>query len=206
MGSLLQESVVTMTEEFFSLICRQIISPLGKKMANSFNAEFNLHEHQVYLEYQRQKTFFRHLCNKNIYDSTESNLLDRHKVCAALCVAILYSNLIYSNSDHFDDADINLGEGFKLNEQLAIASSLCLLRSFIESSVEKKQKEHSFFADNGFFEFPNPHQGEELYVDALVRTIFFARLCGQLNLYLLAHIFFLIEQYHLLKRESPNLK
>lgn len=192
-----------MTEENFTKICNQIICPLGQKMANNLDGYFELHVKQVYLEYQRQKTLFRHLCNKNVYNANETNLLDRHKVCAALCVALLYSNPIYSKDDKFDDTQINLGKGIKLNEQLAIASSLCLLRSFLVLECDKQQKEHNFF-DDDFFEFPSPHQGEEPYVDALVRTVFFARLCGQLNLYLLAHIFFLIEQYHILKHNSGN--
>lgn len=192
-----------MTEENFAKICDKIICPLGNKMVENLDAFFELQVKQVYLEYQRQKTLFRHLCNKNIYDENESNLLDRHKVCAALCVSLLYSNPIYSKDDTFDDNQINLGKGIKLNEQLAISSSLCLLRSFLKLEFN----EQNYFDENNFFEFPSPHQGNEPYVDALVRTVFFARLCGQLNLYLLAHIFFLIEQYHILKHnkllESP---
>lgn len=190
-----------MTEASFTKICDEIIRPLGNQMAKNLNAIFELKVKKVYLEYQRQKTFFRHLCNKNIYDENESNLLDRHKVCAALCVSLLYSNPIYSKDDTFDDIQTNLGKGVKLNEQLAIASSLCLLRSFIELECDKSQNP-SYFNDNNFFEFPSPHQGDEPYADALVRTVFFARLCGQLNLYLLAHIFFLIEQYHILKHDK----
>lgn len=192
-----------MTEEYFAKICNKIIRPLGKKMVKNLDAIFDLREKQVYLEYQRQKTLFRHLCNKNIYDENETNLLDRHKVCAALCVALLYSNPIYSEDDTFDDNQINLGVGIKLNEQLAIASSLCLLRSFVTFESNNEQKLNNYFVSE-FFKFPSPHQGGEPYVDALVRTVFFARLCGQLNLYLLAHIFFLVEQYHILSITNQN--
>lgn len=193
-----------MTEEYFAKICNKIIRPLGNKMVKNLDATFVLCDKQVYLEYQRQKTLFRHLCNKNIYDENEKNLLDRHKVCAALCVALLYSNPIYSEDDTFDDNQINLGKGIKLNEQLAIASSLCLLRSFITFESNDGKKSNNYFNIDNFFEFPSPHQGDEPYVDALVRTVFFARLCGQLNLYLLAHIFFIIEQYHFLSITNQN--
>lgn len=193
-----------MTEEYFAKICDKIIRPLGNKMVKNLDASFDLFEKQVYIEYQRQKTLFRHLCNKNIYDENETNLLDRHKVCAALCVALLNSNPIYSEKDNFDDHQINLGVGIKLNEQLAIASSLCLLRSFLTFENNKEKNSNISFSGNEFFEFPSPHQGGEPYIDALVRTVFFARLCGQLNLYFLAHIFFLIEQYHILSITNQN--
>lgn len=189
-----------MTEEYFHKLCENIISPLGNSMAKNLNADFALQEKKVYLEYQRQKTFFRLLCNKNTYDENGSNLLDRHKVCAAFCVALIYANPIYFKDDQFEDNQINLGKCAKLNEQLAIASSLCLLRSFLK--FEEKEKENF---DKDSFEFPKPHNEEEKYIDALVRTVFFAHLCGQLNLYLLAHIFFMIEQYHILKHKYDCL-
>ncbi len=77
-------------------------------------------------------------------------------------------------------------------QQYAAAVSIRLL-DFLICCEEKKSDSGSYF--HSPYNFPNPSNTEEHYEDALVRTLYFANLCGQLNLFLISHIFFLIERY-----------
>ena len=165
----------------------------------SFSPNFDI----AYNEYQKQKTFFRILCNKIKHSSENENLLDRHKVCAALCVSLLKCHFIGRSSVRVSDQNHDLNQYNKLNEQFAVAVSLNLLKDFIKDELGNSDfgERNNLFPDNNFI-FPNPQNNEEIYEDTIVRSLYFANTTGEVNLHLISHIFFLIEQYHLLSIKS----
>lgn len=203
--------VVVMNRNNFGKLYSKIIIPIANDICSNIEGAFlslqefqsddysveNFGFNQLYTEYQKQKSLFRIMCDKNIYDENAENLLDRHKVCAALCIAVIKCNVIFFESKGIDDSNVNFGVMSKLNEQLAIAVSLTLLKNFLiyESKNKKDVESKKFFPEDNF-SFPHPQDTNETYADAIVRTLFFANLMGQLNLFLVAHILFLVEQYH----------
>lgn len=173
---------------------------MGKEMGDHFHLIFTDNKDTVYYEYQKQKTFFRLLCNKLHFDQNSENLLDRHKVCAAICVSVMKASLLVCDEE-IKDSTHDIADFKKYNEQLAAAVSLELLKSFIiaESKINKKKNP---FEDHKSFIFPTPQNENETYEDTIVRALFFANTVGQSSLHLIAHILFLIEQYHILSLNS----
>lgn len=181
----------------FKKIYDSLLCPIGQTMADNLSVNFLPNLDVVYNEYQKQKTYFRILCNKINYSYNEEDLLDRHKVCAALCVAISKSSFLSCNAYQKDEVH-DLNKYRKYNEQLAVAVSLEVLKSFIVAECENDKSLANPFKQEEFFIFPHPQNANEGYEDTIVRTLYFANTTGQANLHLIAHIFFLIEQYHTL--------
>ncbi len=185
----------------FDKMYKNIFIPMGTELCGNIKgSKFVPNNDTAYLEYQKQKTLYRLLCNKTEYNNQSENLLDRHKICAALCIALIKSNAICCiDSEKMDDSNINVNNISKLNEQLAVAVSFEFLKQDMKKSKEFDRIK--IFEDDKFI-FPTPHNSkkakQETYEDAIVRTVYFANLLGQLNLSLLAHIFFMVEKYYIL--------
>lgn len=198
-----------MTRNAFDTVYKKLITSIAEAMCNNLgkavNLKFTDNIDALYDEYQKQKTFFRLLCNKNQHNTDGPNLLDRHKVCAALCVAIIRSHLL-SSSDTINDNNRDMSKYHKYNEQLAISVSLNLLAAFIDAEYAKETDPTPFISEELAFTFPKPLNSNEDYEDTIVRSIYFANTVGQLNLHLIAHIFFQVEQYHMLYRKFEELE
>ncbi len=102
-----------MTLDNFNILIESIALPIGREFEKQFNASFLLNAEQLHMEYQKQKLLFRLLCNKVTHDDSSKNLLDRHKVCAALCVALIKLNPIYVYQD-ISDSTIRRGSFYKI--------------------------------------------------------------------------------------------
>ena len=80
----------------------------------------------LYEEYLNQKTMLRILYEKK--DGEDKTLLDRHKVCACMTVAIVKVRLL--SGDIKNDSSFALSSASRINEQLAFMSAWELFLDF----------------------------------------------------------------------------
>lgn len=131
----------------------------------------------LYEEYMNQKTLL-HL----MYDK-EDSLLDRHKICACLTVAIIRVRLLSSNLSN--DEKYKLCNASCINEQLAFLTSWELLKAFI---IEKEKKKQSDFT------LPQPFHNDS-FEETVSRSLFMANQLNGLSTPLISNMFFLLEKY-----------
>lgn len=175
----------------FEPLYQNIIKPSALKMCKLTGAEFSDVSALVYEEYLKQRGFFRDMCRKHTKEPSDpTSLLDRHKVCAALCIAICKCKMIYKKDTEESN---NLYDYHKLNEQLAISSALSALKAYV---IADNLNGCDSFAKGFLFPDISHESEEEGYEHAIVRSLYMADVSNQLSLPLLAHIFFLIEKYH----------
>ena len=138
----------------------------------------------IYEEYLNQKTLMRLILEKN----NENQLLDRHKVCAAMTVAILKCRPIACKRINDIGGTFKLSDACTINEQLAFYSAWSLLIGFIQAA-DKKQERVKFILP------PTNHNGN--FVNTFTRSLFVANVQNSLSPELLANIYFLLESYNL---------
>lgn len=131
----------------------------------------------LYEEYMNQKTLLHWM-----YDKDDS-LLDRHKVCACLTVAIIKARLLASNLP--SDEKYKLCNANCANEQLAFLSSWELLKAFV---VEKRKNEQTDFVLPRTFH-------NDTFEETVSRSLFMANQLNGLSTPLIANMFFLLEKY-----------
>lgn len=146
--------------------------------------DFNESADRIYEEYLNQKTLMRLVLEKN----NVSQLLDRHKVCAAMTVAILKCRPITCKSINDINGSFKLSEACTINEQLAFYCSWSLLIGFIQAASESAEKKK--------FELP-PTTHNDNFVNTFTRSLFVANVQNSLSSELLANIYFLLESYNL---------
>lgn len=117
-------------------------------------------------------------------------LLDRHKVCAAMTVAILKCRPITCESINDKDGGFKLSDACTINEQLAFYCSWSLLIGFIQASDESMK--------NKKFILP-PTTHNENFVNTFTRSLFVANVQNSLSPELLANVYFLLESYNLVQ-------
>lgn len=124
------------------------------------------------------------ICKLNfMFDS--DGLLDRHKVCAALIIAIVQVRPLISNRI----AD-NYGNYYAFNEKLAFIIALSVLASYVNKADNRNKIEQ--------FVFPEISNSEELYEDIFCKMIRLDSCYNQLSILSIANILFLLEKYTLL--------
>lgn len=131
----------------------------------------------VYEEYLNQKTML-HI----VYGKTEK-LLDRHKVCACMTVAVIKTRLLVNK--YTQDQNFDLSKASCVNEQLGFLTSWELLKGFIIAREEKDDKK---------FKLPETFHNSS-FVDTITRSLFMANQLNGLGTPLIANIFFLLERY-----------
>ena len=157
-----------------------------RKLADMFKKkypEFSFCDNSqaLYEEYLNQKTMLRILYQKDI--TPQKMLLDRHKVCACLTVAIIKTRLMNCNLD--SDEEFELSEATRINEQLAFMCSWELLKGFIVT----KEK-----LNNVDYILPQTFHNDS-FEDTITRSLFFANQLNSLSTPLLANIYYLLEVY-----------
>lgn len=110
-------------------------------------------------------------------------LLDRHKVCACMMVAIIKVRLLSSNLN--TDNGFGLSDSSRINEQLAFLSTWELFKGFIVLHSEEMDED---------YELPEIFHNAS-FVDMITRSLFFANQLNSLSTPLIANIFFLLEKY-----------
>lgn len=131
----------------------------------------------LYDEYMNQKAMLHLVYDKN------SKLLDRHKICACMTVAIIKTHLIFSNLQ-IDD-DYKLRDATCVNEQLAFLSSWELLKAFVIVNEEQKKIN---------FDLPKTFHNTE-FEETVARTLFMANQLNGLATPLVSNMYFLLERY-----------
>ena len=194
-----------MKREVFYKLYEHIIKPSADNLLALGQFEFIGNVESLYCSYQEQKTYYRFLCNKNVYNEmNRSDLLDRHKVCACLLAAINNVNLLGCVGKEDEPNDIQALN--KINVQLSILVSLKLLGLFIicDENIDNDYKK--YFMMNMKYRFPEVSSNEEAYEDCLIRSIAISKYTNHLDLPLIAHILFLLEKYHVIKCQKEELQ
>jgi len=158
----------------------KVIKVLGNRFVEEFEQfKFADDVDSLYEEYINQKTMLRMMYGK---DLEKKELLDRHKVCACITVAIIKVRLI-SNKEINSDEKFTLLEASKVNEQLAFMSAWELLKGFIILHKEEKK-----------LILPETYHNIS-FLDTITRSLFMANQLNSLSTPLIANIFYLLEKY-----------
>ena len=147
--------------------------------------------HSLYEEYLNQKPMLRTLYEKK--NGEDKTLLDRHKVCGCMTVAIIKVRLVSENIEI--DNGYSLSSANRINEQLAFMSSWELFLGFIRLHKEEKNKN---------YKLPDTYHNNS-FLDTITRSLFFANQLNSLSTPLIANIFFLLEKYLEEKEQRYNI-
>lgn len=182
-----------MTKLEFLEFYDQVVKGLGKRFEEEYpEYVFCDNSSSLYEEYLNQKTMLRVLYGKE--DKPEKMLLDRHKVCACMTVAIVKVRLLSSKLD--TDKGFELSIASRINEQLAFMSTWELFKGFVLLHGEYERKN---------FELPETfHNGT--FLDTITRSLFYANQLNSLSTPLIANIFYLLEMYCNAKTENNTTK
>lgn len=163
-----------------------------KKIGERFQAEypnFNFCDNpsSLYEEYLNQRAILRVIYEKK--DSPDKALIDRHKVCACMTVAITKVRLLSGKLE--TDDGYNLSNASRINEQLAFMSTWELFKGFIVLKGEKEDPS---------YELPKTFHNAS-FLDTITRSLFYANQLDSLSTPLIANIFYLLEMYCNAKNE-----
>lgn len=122
------------------------------------------------------------------------SLLDRHKVCACMTVAITKVRLV--SGDIETDNSFSLSSAARINEQLAFMSTWELFLGFLRLHKEETDAD---------YQLPDTYHNIS-FLDTFTRSLFFANQLNSLSTPLIANIFFLLEKYLEVKEENSTLK
>lgn len=178
--------------------------------ANEF--KFRVRDKNIKQEIWNNYQALRDKC-KSKYMSKNSNVIDRHKVCACMMLAVVKARPFIYTGDLREDED---DECFDTpNEQLAITVGLSLLRGFIinstcdyegkEKSKQQMQLDKEIFKDG--FMFPNQaevYHGE--YRNNFAIELYYTDKDNCYNILSLSNTLFLLEQYNRMKYELKTNK
>lgn len=171
-----------MTKLDFLEFYNQVVKILGTRFSSEYpNFSFCDNPSSLYEEYLNQKTMLRVLYGKE--NVPNKSLLDRHKVCACMTVAIIKVRLLSSNLN--SDDGFELSNASRINEQLAFMSTWELFKGFIILHGEKPNKR---------YKLPKTFHNVS-FLDTITRSLFFANQLNSLSTPLIANIFFLLEKY-----------
>ena len=165
-----------------------VILKLGRRFEKEYpEFSFCSNPSSLYEEYLNQKTMLRILYKKE--EGINKTLLDRHKVCACMTVAIIKVRLLSNNID--SDSGFELSNASKINEQLAFLSAWELFKGFIMLHENLKYKN---------IDLPKTYHNVS-FMDTITRSLFLANQLNTLSTPLIANIFFLLEKYCELQNE-----
>lgn len=196
-----------MKKSDFMIYYDSVIKVLGEKFVKDYPSfKFHNHPDSVYEEYLNQKTILRIMYDKDSgnSDGGKRNLLDRHKVCACMLVAILKVRLLSGEVDETEDSPFRLSKALRINEQLAFMSAWELFNAFLSLRKEKELKNNSTNKEIPY-QLPDTYHNYG-FLDTITRSLFVSNQLNGLSTPLIANIFFLIEKYCEIKAENAELK
>ena len=123
-----------MNSQTYSLLCDQLILPTFKHLST-------IHGGIIFPKscLNEIKEHYEDLINhtKLFYMANHDDALNRHKVCAALMIAILKTKPIKKVAmSYYDESDTDDPEIWPFNESLAVTVTLSVLRMFILARVD----------------------------------------------------------------------
>ena len=183
-----------MNRKDFLKFYNNVVKKLGLRLEEEYS-KFNYcdNPHSLYEEYLNQKTILRIMYDKK--DGKDKTLLDRHKVCACMTVAIIKVRLLSGNIE--TDDGFSLSMATRINEQLAFMSAWELFLGFVR--LHNKE-----IYGNSDYKLPDTYHNES-FLDTLTRSLFMANQLNSLSTPLIANIFFLLEKYLEVKEENNIL-
>lgn len=182
-----------MNKEVFLDFYSIVIKRLGTRLESEYpQFSFNDNPHALYEEYLNQKAMLRILYEKK--DGENKSLLDRHKVCACMTVAIIKVRLVSGNIE--TDDSFSLSSASRINEQLAFMSAWELFLGFVRLHKEENKKN---------YKLPDTYHNDS-FLDTITRSLFFANQLNSLSTPLIANIFFLLEKYFEIEEENSILE
>lgn len=131
----------------------------------------------------------------------DSSRIDRHKVAAALTLAILQERPLEIDTQ----TQNNLSwQARYINEELSIISSIRLVLLFVDYEHQKLQGSSPCvgFLDKPF-SWPDTGNTQETYARQLAKELDHAIRQDKHDIYLLANVYFLLEAFHLSKLGLP---
>lgn len=168
-----------------------VVKKLGERFEEEYvQFKFCDNSSSLYEEYLNQKTMLRVLYGKE--NRPDKALLDRHKVCACMTVAIIKVRLISSKIEV--DSGFELSNSSRVNEQLAFMSTWELFKGFVILHGEK---------NNTQYKLPDTFHNAS-FPDTITRSLFFANQLNSLSTPLIANIFYLLEMYCIEKNKTEN--
>lgn len=174
---------------------KSVVKKLGVQFAREYEQfHFCDNPNSLYEEYLNQKTMLRILYEKK--DGADRALLDRHKVCACMTVAIAKVRLL--SGDIQNDSSFTLSSASRINEQLAFMSAWELFLGFIKLHKKETNKISNY-------KLPDTYHNES-FLDTVTRSLFFANQLNSLSTPLIANIFFLLEKYFETEEQNNILK
>lgn len=166
-----------MKKSDFDVFYNNVIKALGERMEKEYpNYRFVDNSTGLYEEYLNQKTIMHTFYLK------ENTLLDRHKVCACMTVAIVKVRLL--SYKKIDDEEYSLSKASRVNEQLAFMSAWELLLAFIVAGGR----------DVNNYEIPKTFHNDS-FVDTVTGSLFMSNQMNMLSTPLIANIYFVLERY-----------
>ena len=176
-----------MKKESFMEFYAKTLKPLAVSCVKA-NPELHFSDNpgSVYEEYLNQRTIARILYKGDNYEVANDKLLDRHKVCACMTVAIVKTRPLSLNIDSDDSYAISSMS--RVNEQLAFMSSWELFLGFICS---RKRIE----INNEEYQLPETYHNQS-FLDTITRSLFIANQVNALSVPILSDVFFLLEKYY----------
>lgn len=174
-----------MNKEDFKLFYDKTIKVLADKfISDNPSYSFSDNLSGLYEEYMNEKLMMHWIYGK------ENELLDRHKICACMTVAIIKMRLL--SSDLSNDREYSIERANCANEQLAFLTSWELLKAFI--ITKEKGAEQCFELPRTFHNLT--------FEETVTRSLFLANRLNGLSSPLIANMFFLLERYCLDTREK----
>lgn len=171
-----------MKKETYEILWKDGIKAKSEQIVNDnagkvvFDSEA---KERIFKEYSKLRDY-----TKISFMRNPDGLLDRHKVCACLILAIVKSKpLVY------EDNDDNFGMKCIFNENLAMTVGLSLLYNFIISSDQNNEN----WLKKGFC-FPNTIR-DASYQELLCLMLYYDIKNNQYSILALSNILFMIEAY-----------
>lgn len=178
--------------DFFEFY-NDVVKKIGLRMEKEYEQfQFCDNAHSLYEEYLNQKTMLRILYEKK--DGEEKTVLDRHKVCACMTVAIIKVRLVSGKIEN--DNSFSLSTANRINEQLAFMSAWELFLGFIRLHKEEEDSN---------YKMPDTYHNDS-FLDTITRSLFFANQLNSLSTPLVANIFFLLEKYFEVEEQNDLLR
>lgn len=168
----------------FDTFYGKIVRPLATAFTEKYKSlSFNDNGNAIYEEYLNQNAIIHLIYEKKKKDS---NLLDRHKVCACMTIAILKCRPFCDKDiDNPNGKDFVFANASRINEQFAFMCAWELFKGFVRQSKDD-------FAD--WLTYPETTHNTD-FLDTITRSLFVSNQLNSLSAPLLANIFFLLEAY-----------
>lgn len=172
-----------MKNETFDIIWKDGIEKRGKKIVDSNIGKVEFDERakdRILKEYNKLRDY----C-KISYMRNPDGLLDRHKVCSCLIIAIIKSAPLIENQCVSEMKTI-------YNENLAMSVGLSLLKNYIVTAHSQEKDYIEIFKDG--FRFPETER-DTRYQELLCLMLHYDVRNGNYSILAVADILFLIEEY-----------